>query len=68
MESLNENDSENASAADSTNRMEASDSSVESTEQSKEELNEKESASCTNIKTVHAKCRSQTDDKVYWLA
>ncbi|KAG7539425.1 OTU domain [Arabidopsis suecica] len=63
MESLTEDDLEIASVADTTNPMEASDSSVESTEQSKEELNENESASCTNIETVNAKCRSQTDDK-----
>lgn len=68
MESLTENDSEIASAADTTNPKEASDSTMESTEQPKEELNEEESASCSNIETSHAKCSSQTDDKVRWLA
>ncbi|KAL1196513.1 OVARIAN TUMOR DOMAIN-containing deubiquitinating enzyme 7 [Cardamine amara subsp. amara] len=62
MESLTENDSETASAANTTNPKEASDSTMEKTEQLREELNE-ESASCNNIETIHAKRSSQTDDK-----
>lgn len=72
MESLTENDSETAFAADTTNPKEASESTMESTEQPREKLNERiheeESASVSNIKTVHAKCSSQTDDQVHWLA
>lgn len=60
MESLTENDSETASAADITSRKEASDSAMES--------NEEESSSCSNIETVLAKCSLQTDEKVHLLA
>ncbi|CAN6855003.1 unnamed protein product [Brassica oleracea var. botrytis] len=56
MESLTENDSETASAADITSRKEASDSAMES--------NEEESSSCSNIETVLAKCSLQTDEKI----
>lgn len=65
MESL----TETASAADTTNPK-ASDSTMDSTEQRREELNEEEPASsCSNIKPIHAECSSQTEtvDKVYWL-
>ncbi|XP_010464392.1 PREDICTED: OTU domain-containing protein 3-like isoform X2 [Camelina sativa] len=56
VESLTENDSEIAS----TNPMVANDSTTEST---REELDDEESASASNIGRVHAKCSSQTDDK-----
>ncbi|ESQ31201.1 hypothetical protein EUTSA_v10004429mg [Eutrema salsugineum] len=63
MESLTENDSETTSVADIKNREEASDSTMESTKKPREEMNEEESASCSNIETVLAKCSSQTDEK-----
>ncbi|CAH8329799.1 unnamed protein product [Eruca vesicaria subsp. sativa] len=60
MESLTENDSETASAAEKiTNRKEASDSTMESNEAT----NEEESSSCSNIETILAKCSLQTDEK-----
>ncbi|VVB18232.1 unnamed protein product [Arabis nemorensis] len=67
MESLTENDLETASAADTTNPKEASDGTMESTKQPREKMNEKineeESASCSNIKTVHTDCNLKTDDE-----
>ncbi|CAH2043193.1 unnamed protein product [Thlaspi arvense] len=61
MESLTEDFSE---TADITNQEEASESTMESTKKPREEImNEEESAGCSNIETVHAKCSSQTDDK-----
>ncbi|XP_023632946.1 OTU domain-containing protein 3 isoform X2 [Capsella rubella] len=56
-------DSETASAADTTNAKEVIDSTMDNNEQHKEELNQEESATCSDIETVHAKCSSQIDDK-----
>ncbi|KAJ0236551.1 OVARIAN TUMOR DOMAIN-containing deubiquitinating enzyme 7 [Hirschfeldia incana] len=61
MESLTENGSETTSAAEISNRKEASDSAVESTGQT---INEEESSTCSNIEAVLAKCSLQTDEKI----
>ncbi|CAN8264137.1 unnamed protein product [Cochlearia groenlandica] len=64
---LDENDAETVSVTDTSHPKEGSVSPMESTEQLREELNEKvneeETAGCSNHKTVHAKCNSQTNDK-----